>query len=995
VSKNTALKSTINLPKTSFKMKANLPVKEPRTLEWWDSIDVYAAIRAARAGTKPYVLHDGPPYANGSIHLGQALNKTLKDFVVKSRSMMGFDARYVPGWDCHGLPIEHRVDKALGERRASMGPLQVRQLSRDYATKFIDVQRREFYRLGVFWDRRLDAHEEAEGLPNRKAIYRTIDRSYEAEIVRQLGRFFTKNAVYHGVKPVHWCYTCRTALAEAEVEYIDRVDPSIYVKFPVRGLEARVPQLAGRDVSLVIWTTTPWTLPANLAVALHPSLVYVALDVDGDTLIVAEGRQAEVAATLGWSSPTEVARFSGTELVGDGEDWIGTAAPISRPYPATDGPAAGDGVLILGEHVTLDAGTGCVHTAPGHGADDFIVGQRYGLEAFNPVDDDGTFLPARVGPEWLRGLFVLDANPKIVEDLRSRRLLLHAEDHRHSYPHCWRCKNPVLFRSTPQWFISMDADGLRSRALEQIKATHWIPAGGETRIEKMIETRPDWCISRQRTWGVPIPAVVCSTCIETDPQAFVRDPALFDHIERLFLEEGSDAWFGKPNGAGGHVPYTSARERLERLVPGGVACPSCGSSDALSVHEHIVDVWFESGVSHSAVLGHDDALSWPADIYLEGHDQYRGWFQSSLLVAVNDRREAPYREVVTHGFTLDAEGRKMSKSMGNVISPQQVAERRGGEILRLWVAMIDFLEDMRLSEESLDRISEAYRKIRNTFRFLLGNLFDFDPAHDRVPYAELEEIDRWALHQLEALRARFIEAYRGHQYHTIYHGLHNFSTVTLSSFYLDIIKDRLYTYPARHVGRRSAQTVLNRLATDLCRLMAPLLCFTAEELWQELETLQGREAWKGRSIHAETFPEPLGLPDDDGLLSRWERLIQVRDEASKALELARAAGTIGSALEARLVIEADDETCDLLRSFGDGLHFLFIVSEIELGAVAAEAWRSEALPGLAVEVQTASGTKCERCWNYTLDVGSSDEWPGVCGRCVGHIREVLSGAESR
>jgi isoleucyl-tRNA synthetase len=961
-------------------MKANLPHREPEILDWWDRINVYRKIEEARTGADTFVLHDGPPYANGHIHLGHALNKILKDFVVKSRSMTGRRAPYVPGWDCHGLPIEHHIDKKLGSKINEMTPLQVRSLCRKHAQKFIGVQSEEFKRLGVLWDR------------ENQSIYRTLDKTYEAEIVRQIGRFFEKGLIYQGDKPVHWCFSCKTALAEAEVEYADRTDPSVVVAFPLHGAGERIPELRDREVSIVIWTTTPWTLPANMAVTLNPEYEYVAIDVDGRSYIVAEGLQESVRESLGWGAAPVVASFSGKKLVGTGDHWSGKTITYEKPYPAKEGPAAEPGVLLLGDHVTLEAGTGCVHTAPGHGADDFQVGQAYELPLFNPVADNGTFLADKAPVDWLVGMHVFKANPRIVEDLEKRGLLLSVEQQEHSYPHCWRCRTAIIFRSTPQWFIAMDKGGLRKQAIETTRDVRWLPATGEARLAGMVESRPDWCISRQRTWGVPIPAVTCDDCFDGSTRGLITEPAFFKYLEDLFLEEGSDAWFGVPEGEG-HRPYADDVERTSRLIPQTVTCPDCGSRERLHLHDHIVDVWFESGVSQAAVLGEASDLTWPADLYLEGHDQYRGWFQSSLLVAVNDRGKAPYKSVVTHGFTLDANGRKMSKSLGNTISPLDVSKQRGAEILRLWVSMIDFVEDMRLSEETLDRNAETYRKLRNTFRYLLGNLDSFDSATQSVALDELPEFDRWMLGELESLRRTITDAYEAHHYHVVYHSLHQFAGSTLSAFYLDVIKDRLYTLPRTSHARRSAQTVLHRLAIDLCRLMAPILCFTAEEIWQHLETLAGREAWSDRTVHAETFPQALVLPDAERVAARWTRLLGLREDISKALEEARAAKEIGSSLEACVTLEADEDTRTFLESFGEELRFILLTSGavcVGPGSMPADMLRvhdSSSIEGFRIGIARAAGDKCERCWHLTEDIGRDTEWPTVCGRCVESIHE--------
>ena len=1015
------LKTTVNLPRTAFAMKANLPENEPKRLAWWSEMNLYAELRKARKGRDLFVLHDGPPYANNSIHLGQALNKILKDVCVKSRSMMGYDAPYVPGWDCHGLPIEHRVDLDLGDAGRTLPALEKRRLCRQYAERFIGVQREEFRRLGVVWDWDTDRAEEAAGLADRLAIYRTIDRSYEAVIVESLGAFFTRGFVYHGRKPVHWCFSCRTALAEAEVEYEERSDPSIYVRFPLSdSVRRRLPALASAgpgQVSAVIWTTTPWTLPANLAVAFHPELTYVAARVGDEIVIVAEALLEAAAKACGWQSPEVVARFRGDALAYTPQGQAAAGADLVTAHPPFEAPArfealSGVSQLVLADYVTLDQGTGCVHTAPGHGADDFRTGQAYGLPPFNPVADDGTFEPSAVKDDFLKGVHVLKANPRIIEDLRKRGVLVAEERITHSYPHCWRCKNPVLFRATPQWFVAMEANDLRSRALEGIAGAKWIPAYGEERISNMIANRPDWCISRQRTWGVPIPAVVCRPCFidETDETAFVRDPRFFAHVATLFREEGSDAWFGRPaagtpgSGGGGggsaHVAYASAQERLDRLVPQGVVCPRCSRREGLEPQDQIVDVWFESGVSHQAVLP-TRGLPWPADMYLEGHDQYRGWFHSSLLVGVGEREAAPYRQVLTHGFTLFLNAKtgkveKMSKSLGNVISPVEICSHLGADILRLWVAQVDYLEDMNVSPEILDRNAEAYRKIRNTFRYLLGNLADFDAGKDVVPAAELLEIDRWALAELDTVSALIHRAYESFEFHRVFHALNDFCSVTMSAMYLDIIKDRLYTSPPTSRARRSAQTVLHLTADTLCRMMAPLLVFTSEEVWQELLGLPGGSRQRPASVHLATFPEPAADaresehgPAPDALLARWRRLFDVRAEVQKALEDKRKSKEIGSSLAAQVVLRAEPELRDFLRSFGEDLRFFFIVSGVRFDDALAEGLASERIAGLRVQVMPADGVKCERCWNFTTDVGADPAWPTACARCGRALAEML------
>jgi isoleucyl-tRNA synthetase len=929
-------KTTLNLPKTAFPMRANLPATEPEMLARWEAMDIYGRIREARKSLPLWVLHDGPPYANGHIHMGTALNKILKDLVVKSRSMAGANAVYVPGWDCHGLPIEHQVDKELGldtasiDVRKAMDPVLKRQKCRAYAEKWVEIQGNEFRRLGVFGDW---------GRP-----YLTMEPAYQATIAREFGRFVGRGLVYRGLKPVHWCMYCKTALAQAEVEYEDQRAESVYVKFPLTSAPALAGALDGRPLSAVIWTTTPWTLPANLAIAVHPSEPYVALEVGGDVYLVAEAL-ADAFAALETSSaaPRVLARVRGADLEG---------AEYRHPWIARAGR------LVVADFVSMETGTGLVHIAPGHGEDDYELGRRAGLRIYNPVDDDGRFVPEI---EHFAGLTVWEANPRIVAHLRRLGALVAAVPFSHTYPHCWRCKNPTLFRATEQWFISLDRNGLRARALDAIKhEVRWIPAWGEERLFNMVAHRPDWTISRQRVWGVPIIAFYCRAC-----DAVLLNEALVEHVARVFREgRGADEWYAR-----------DARD----LVPPGTRCPSCGGAE-LRKESDILDVWFDSGCSHAAVLETRDELGWPADLYLEGSDQHRGWFQASLLEAIGTREEAPYREVLTHGFTVDGDGRKMSKSLGNYVTPQDLLPRYGAEILRLWAASEDYTEDIRLSDQILDRLADAYRRIRNTYRFLLGNLTDFDPARHRQAYARLDEVDRWILGRLGRLIERVRKAYADYAFHVVFHAIHNFCAVDLSAQYLDVIKDRLYTSAADDPRRRAAQTACHDLFGAVARLMAPILTFTSEEAWAHLP---GRTR---ESVHLELFPEVPAEWLDERLEADWERLLAVRREVSKALERARQQGHIGANLEAHVVFERIPEPLSTL--LGEKRHLLaplFLVSAVSLDAGGDEPlvrWASEEMPGLSIAIERAPGRKCARCWVWSPRVGESRAHPTLCERCV-------------
>jgi isoleucyl-tRNA synthetase len=859
--------------------------------------------------------------------MGHALNKILKDIILRAKRMSGFHCAFVPGWDCHGLPIELNVDKELGAGKKEIDKLAFREACRQYARKWVEVQRDEFRRLGVLgdWDR----------------PYLTIDYSYEAAIAREFNKFLLAGAVTRSKKPVHWCPSCRTALAEAEVEYENHTSDSIYVKFPLaEDLGAAVPELAGRPAALVIWTTTPWTLPANLAVALHPDFTYAAVETGGEVWIMAEGLVEKVFQVFGLSGYRILATFPARLLEGKS---------CRHPFLDRQSP------VVLADYVTLDTGTGCVHTAPGHGREDYLTGLRYNLEVLSPVDSGGVFT-AEAGP--YAGLFIWKANPLIRDDLQKSGHLVHHATLSHSYPHCWRCKKPVIFRATEQWFISMEENSLREKALQAIRTVKWVPHWGMERIYGMVETRPDWCLSRQRAWGVPITAILCRACGKVQ-----NDEAVNARIDDLFRLEGADAWFSHP---------------VEDFLGGNRTCAHCGGRE-FAKEEDILDVWFDSGTSHAAVLEERSELSAPADLYLEGSDQHRGWFQSSLLAAVGTRGVAPYRSVLTHGFVVDEQGRKMSKSVGNVIAPEKIIKQHGAEILRLWVASEDYRDDIKISDNIIGQLADAYRKIRNTIRFLLGNLSDFEPGRDRLPHDQLSELDQWALSQLEQLKSKVARGYETFEFHTVFHGLLYFCTIILSALYLDIIKDRLYASGKGSVARRSAQTVLHEMADTLLRLMAPVLSFTAAEAWDFLPEPAGRESDVALASFPAAHPE-WRRPELD---AKWGRLLKVRGEITKVLEKARQEKIIGHPLEAEVIFSATADLKDFLAANLENLKTAAIVSELTMveappaGGVAAEE-----LPGLTVLVRAAPGGKCERCWTRAASVGADREHPQLCGRCV-------------
>ncbi|MCR4399779.1 MAG: isoleucine--tRNA ligase [Syntrophomonadaceae bacterium] len=907
-------------------MRANLPAREPEILEFWRELDIYRRVADKNRGREKFVLHDGPPYANGHIHLGHTLNKVLKDIIVRYHSMTGFDAPYVPGWDTHGLPIEQQAIKEMGLDRHRTDVLEFRRHCKEYALRYVDIQREEFKRLGVRGD--------------WENPYLTLDPGFEAVQIGVFGEMARKGYIYKGLKPVYWCADCETALAEAEIEYGDKTSPSIYVKFPLRDSRGLFPE---EGVAVVIWTTTPWTLPANTGISVHPDFEYVLVETGGERFVVAKGLLERVAAEVGWKDYQVLQTFPGSAL---------ERAVCRHPFVERDS------LLVCGEHVTLEQGTGCVHTAPGHGEEDFAVGRRYDLPVISPLDDRGVFT-AEGGR--FAGMFCYDANPAIIAHLQELGMLLHSSSLVHQYPHCWRCKNPIVYRATEQWFASID--GFREAALAAIDTVRWIPAWGRDRIYNMVRDRGDWCISRQRTWGVPIPIFYCLSCGE-----YVIDETTIAHLQGLFAEEGSDVWF--------------AREAAE-LLPAGYRCPHCGG-EGFRKETDIMDVWFDSGSSHKAVLETRPDLRWPADMYLEGSDQHRGWFNSSLSTAVAVTGQAPYRIVLTHGFLVDEQGRKMSKSLGNVVDPLAIIEQMGADILRLWVSSADYRTDVAASDNIMKQAAEAYRKIRNTCRFVLGNLADFDPARDRVAFAELPELDRWALLRLHRLIERVSRAFNEYEFHVVYHSIHNFCAVDMSAVYFDIIKDRLYTSAAADPRRRAAQTVLYEVIHALVRMLAPILAFTSEEVWQHL-----RREGEVPSVQLTDWPVASEECLDTSLETRWEQVLRAREVVAKALELARQQKRVGHSLGAAVTLYGDEKWRALLESLQDREQ-VFIVSRVEVAALEeapGEAVGLEASPGLRVAVHPAPGEKCERCWVVSPTVGQEAGHPTLCQRCV----EVVAG----
>ncbi len=905
-------KDTLNLPRTSFPMKANLVKKEPQFLDYWKSIDLYNYVLEQRKDAPLFVLHDGPPYANGHIHLGTAMNKILKDVVMKYKTMRGYKTPFVPGWDTHGLPIEHRVTTELGEKAKDLRPVEIRKKCEEFAKKFIDIQREEFTRLGVRGD--------------WENPYITLDPKYEAKILEIFKGLVRDGNVYRAKKPIYWCPHCVTALAEAEIEYHDRRSPSIYVKFPLEG---------ERDKYIIIWTTTPWTLPANTGIALHPDYEYAEVKVKDEIWIMAKDLVESVMREAGIEDYEVLRVFKSKEL-----EWRKAIHPLFPDRRST---------VFLAEFVTLDVGTGCVHSAPGHGEEDYQYGHlKYGLEILSPVDDHGVFTE-EAGK--YAGLFIEDANPVIVKDLEDKGYLIAKGEITHSYPHCWRCKNPIIFRATEQWFISVDANDLRKKVMDEIEKVEWIPSWGKNRISSMVEERPDWCISRQRMWGVPIPALKCEDCGEE-----FLDPDYLDFVIEKVKERGTNIWFEVSD---------------NELIPDWVKCPKCGSQNLKRTFSTL-DVWIDSGSSFEVVLRSRDDHSFPSDMYLEGSDQHRGWFQSSIFLSVARTGRAPYKTVLTHGFIKDEQGRAMSKSLGNVISPLEITEKYGADVLRLWVMSVDYFNDVRISFNIINQQVEVYRKIRNTFRYMLGNLYDFDLESDKVKFDELLFVDKWMMGRLQDLIRAVTDAYEKYEYSRAYSLLHKFVTNDLSSFYLDITKDRLYVERANSVYRRSAQTVIHEVLLALMKMYAPFLTFTMEEVYQNLP----EKDRKFKTVQVEDWPVYSRDLIDEDVMSDMESILEIREEVLKELENARYTGIIGHSLDAKVVLKVEPGRSKVLRRRREYLEEIFIVSQVEV--IDSEDFK--------VVVEKAEGKKCQRCWRYHPDVGFDSGYPDLCPRCVAVLK---------
>ncbi|NQS87475.1 isoleucine--tRNA ligase [Pantoea allii] len=925
-------KSTLNLPETGFPMRGDLAKREPGMLQRWYDDNLYGIIREAKKGKKTFILHDGPPYANGSIHIGHSVNKILKDIIVKSKGMAGYDSPYVPGWDCHGLPIEHKVEQMIGKPGEKVSAAEFRTACRQYAAEQVEGQKADFIRLGVLgdWDR----------------PYLTMDFTTEANIIRALGKIIGNGHLHKGAKPVHWCMDCRSALAEAEVEYYDKTSPSIDVMF--NALDADAVRAAfgvtasEGPVSLVIWTTTPWTMPANRGISLHPEFEYQLLQIDGRSLILAKDLVESVMKRAGISDWTVLGECQGAAL-----ELQLFQHPLLEQIQSK---------VVLGEHVTLDAGTGAVHTAPGHGPDDYVIGQKYGLETANPVGPDGAYLPGTY--PGLDGINVFKANDMIVELLKEKGALLHVEKLLHSYPHCWRHKTPIIFRATPQWFISMDQKGLRAQSLQEIKGVQWIPDWGQARIESMVANRPDWCISRQRTWGVPMALFVHKETEALHPETL----ALMEKVAQRVEQEGIQAWWD-----------LDPRDLMGDDADHYVKVPDT------------LDVWFDSGsTSYSVVDARPEFGGNTPDMYLEGSDQHRGWFMSSLMISTAMKGKAPYRQVLTHGFTVDGQGRKMSKSIGNTVAPQDVMDKLGADILRLWVASTDYSGEMAVSDEILKRSADAYRRIRNTARFLLANLSGFNPLTDLVKPEEMVVVDRWAVGRAQAAQADIVASYENYDFHEVIQRLMQFCSVEMGSFYLDIIKDRQYTAKGDSLARRSCQSALWHIVEALVRWMAPIMSFTADEIWGYLPGDRAKYVFT-----EEWYTGLFGLPENEALNDAyWAELLKVRGEVNKVIEQARSDKRIGGALEASVTLYADADLATKLQALGNELRFVLLTSGAQVADYAqagGDAQQSELLKGLKIGLNKAEGEKCPRCWHYTTDVGQNPEHAAVCGRCYTNV----------